>query len=309
MALLSLTLGLLLTGCGGNKPQEVGQAGEALQGVGQPEEGNAPVDLPALPGEEPELPETEVTGGSPEGPQLAAMENTPDLRTDPGQLEPAPPSTGQTAGGSTTSGPVTPEAWKMANALTVIGKGGHATEADRQAVARELARLPEAQLHALWARNTRIAVAQDSVTDVRTDLAGVTPRGWKKGQTWDQVPGLWDPQGNRVIIATRNGSVPVMGNGHGSVNLVAHETGHAVDAVTGGHSNAGFQQARTRVLPTLSDYERQAGNAGLEESYAESLARYINNPGGTDALSAWWSTSPVQDPYARRTATPRTTRR
>lgn len=183
----------------------------------------------------------------------------------------------------------------LANALARLG--GTATESDRQAVIRELERLPAEALEALRDHGVHVTVVHDSVVEALPHLAGVRPRGWPPGSTWDTVPGLYDPATNQVIIATRGGAVPATGNGHGSVNLVVHETGHALDASVNGHGDPAFVAARNQDLPNLSTYQTQPGTAGLEETYAESLALYESNPSASQAtqpnLHAYWASNPV----------------
>jgi hypothetical protein len=145
---------------------------------------------------------------------------------------------------------------------------------------------------------TRVWVCHGSVTAVRTDLAGVRPRGWPPGQTWDSVPGLFDPSNNRVIIATRGGAVPATGDGHGASNLVIHEVGHAIDHDTSASETPEFVAARTADAATLSAYESQSGEAGAEETYGESMARYHGGDAGDAAahpsLHAYWATNPLE---------------
>lgn len=167
----------------------------------------------------------------------------------------------------------------------------------------ELIKLPLAGLRAL--AHKRVVVCRNSVTEIRTDLRGVRPRGWPEGRTWDNVPGLNDPSGNRVIIATRNGRIPPPGDGHAASNLVLHEVGHGIDDAVGGGSNTEeFQTARTADQAHLSSYFLQAGAPGLRETYAESLARFYNND-PTDAatyphLHAYWASDPLTRAMAGR---------
>jgi hypothetical protein len=111
---------------------------------------------------------------------------------------------------------------------------------------------------------------------------------------------LNDPNSNRVIIAIRNGKVPPAGDGHGAFNLVLHETGHAIgDAVeSGGEDDPRFIAAREKDKALLDSYEGQAGHAGVEETYAESFARFYGND-PTDAatypnLHAYWASNPFE---------------
>jgi Anthrax toxin lethal factor, N- and C-terminal domain len=185
-----------------------------------------------------------------------------------------------------------------AAAAALVDIGGTADENDRQAVIAEMIKIPMAGLAALARAGKRVIVCRNSVTEVRADLRGVRPRGWPEGSGWDKVPGMNDPGGNRVIIATRDGRVPPYGDGHGAANLVLHEVGHGLDdAVGGGSATAEFQQARTADLAKLEPYLTQAGTAGLRETYAESFARfYAQNPDDATTypnLHAYWASDPL----------------
>jgi hypothetical protein len=143
-----------------------------------------------------------------------------------------------------------------------------------------------------------VVVCRDSVTEIREDLRGVRPRSWPEGKTWDTVPGLNDPNNNRVIIATRGGRVPPTGDGHGAANLVLHEVGHAIGdaATTGGVGDARFIAAREADKAQLDDYEGDANSAGVRETYAESFARFYGNDPNDAAtyphLHAYWASNP-----------------
>jgi hypothetical protein len=111
------------------------------------------------------------------------------------------------------------------------------------------------------------------------------------------VPGTYDPNTHQVVIATRNGAVPATGNGHGSADLVAHETCHAFDDAVSGHSDPNFQAARNQDLAKLPAYETQPGDAGLQETYAESFAQYQSNPtalkNSQPNLYKYWDSHPL----------------
>jgi hypothetical protein len=205
---------------------------------------------------------------------------------------------GGVIGGLVTRPTVDPAVALRRAAESVTEIGGTANEADRQAVVAEMIKMPLPALEALKKKGVKVVVCRNSVTEIRQDLKGVQPRSWPPGTTWDTVPGLNDPNSKRVIIATRNGQVPPTGDGHGGVNLVLHEVGHAVgDAVTtGGVSDARFIAARDADKARLDNYEGDANPAGVRETYAESFARfYANHP--TDAtayphLHAYWAGNP-----------------
>jgi hypothetical protein len=175
---------------------------------------------------------------------------------------------------------------RLSVAKKLIKLGGTGTKADAKLVERELVKLPLAALKILEKKGTKIVVCRGSVTEYLVALRGVHPRGWPPGATWDTVPGANQPGTNEVVIAvvghgTRKGAhVPKAGEGHGSHNLVIHETAHAIDLdnLPAGASpmsqSAKFNRARNADLAGLSAYESQAGNAGQEETFAEAAARY-----------------------------------
>lgn len=187
----------------------------------------------------------------------------------------------------------------------ILRAGGSGTQADVDAVAAELRKLPVSALEALDAGHVGIVACRGSVTDYAADLRGVGPRGWPPGATWDSVPGAFLADRDTVVIATRGHGtpagvhVPFTGDGHGSVNLVVHETTHAIDQHGGAATNshgAAFTAARQADLAALPAYERQPGVAGPSETYAESAARYYggtHGPVATPALDAYWAAHPL----------------
>jgi hypothetical protein len=185
--------------------------------------------------------------------------------------------------------------------------GGSGTAADARLVRSELERMPLGALQIMTNNGTKVIACRDNITDYRTDLKGVQPRGWDPGDTWDMVPGVYLGDDNEVVVATighgtaAGAHVPATGEGHGSHNLTVHEAFHAVDLGHGGaarSSEADFDAARTADFATLSSYEQQAGSAGQEETYAESAARYYGgDPGDAAAhpnLHDFWDKNPPQ---------------
>jgi hypothetical protein len=187
-----------------------------------------------------------------------------------------------------------------AAARALIDKVGTADDNDLDLVANELDKFPPEILQRLQAQGTRIKVCRGSVTEYRTDLRGVQPRGWPPGSTWDTVPGVGGT--NEVTVATighpGNPHVPVTGEGHGEYNLVLHEVGHGIDLGGGNLSTgAAFNTARTADAATLNSYESQAGVAGQQETYATSIAGYYGGDPNFAAnhpnLNRYWASNPL----------------
>ena len=143
--------------------------------------------------------------------------------------------------------------------------------------------LPQNVREAL-ARDGVKVIATDKVTDVMPELAGQKPRGWPPGSTWDDVDGAYDTTGKRIIVAERqNSSKPYTNDVAG---LTRHETGHAVDRLHNFSDQANFKTVYAResgAVPAPDaqalDYFLQSGDAGREETFAETFA--INTGGAT----------------------------
>ncbi|MEW5851024.1 MAG: hypothetical protein AB2A00_19715 [Myxococcota bacterium] len=187
----------------------------------------------------------------------------------------------------------------------VLRAGGSANEADLKAVATELQRLPAGALLELARKGFNVVVCRGSVTDHLTHLRGVQPRGWPPGATWDGVPGCCDVERKEVVVATQPGGphgrhLPDTGNAHGSESLLIHETGHALDFGSGGTKcsaqDANFvaaYQADHANLHHFSSYLVQPGDAGREETFAETFAMFLRDPDEMQRrlpnLHAYWS--------------------
>ncbi len=197
---------------------------------------------------------------------------------------------------------------KAARVRALVICGGSGTPEDLDAVAREAVLLPDYVLKRFERKRTRIIACRESVTDFEADLRGQVPRGWEKtGRTWDSVPGTFFQDRGRVVIATMaeagRRSVPTKASRrHGSDNLVVHESLHGFDYL-GGHEvlrEPRFTQARDADLPrlgtALNGYLIQQGQAGLEETFAESGARdAVDRPGIAAEwpnLALYWSAGP-----------------
>ncbi|MDC0935913.1 hypothetical protein OAS39_06480 [Pirellulales bacterium] len=177
----------------------------------------------------------------------------------------------------------------------VMETGGSGTVEDSKVVAEQVAELPMDVIQEMRANGTSVVACRDSVTDHIESLRGEEPRNWDNGETWDTVPGLFDPNENEVVIATRGHGteegvhVPPTNDGHGAYDLVTHEAMHGYDHNGGGtphHDDPDFVAARQADYGALDDYySEEQDDAGLEETYAESAARYYD---GDPTLRTEW---------------------
>ena len=180
---------------------------------------------------------------------------------------------------------------------------GSGTAEDVAAVRDEVARLSEAILGFFAAEGVKVIACRGSVTDSEQSLRGKRPRSWPPGATWDIVPGTYLQNRKRVVVATVAGAggrvVPATGQGHGSFNLAIHEAMHGHDIESGRRLSKSrkFKAARKADAGRLPQYLLQKGNAGLEETFAESAARHFGGDGAFagdwPALASWWAGDPA----------------
>lgn len=202
-----------------------------------------------------------------------------------------------------------------------IDRGGSGTPDDIALVKTELDLVPDAERDMLHAAGVGVIVCRNSVVDHRPDLAREAPRNWPKGYDWSHVPGCYAPDEKNVIIAlvpvagqAGRWQVPPQGVMHNAWNLVVHETMHASDYV------ADRKRCRNRAFLAAREADRGSGGmanhpyegrddqAGDEESYAESAARYFGKDssmvGEWPALNDFWARArlPLEPGDARRRA-------
>lgn len=190
---------------------------------------------------------------------------------------------------------VDPVAAQMQAARDLVTISGTATQIDADLIVDRVAMLPMSVMQELSAHGVKVAVGRGSVTDVMTELKGVQPRGWPPGTSWNDVPGLHDPSKKRVVVATEaHAGGRRISTGHGSADLVLHETGHALDHARKSESKsqafrAAYEKDKARML--LGTYLLQPGDAGLSEAYAESFGSFMvgKNPDGQfEHLLQFW---------------------
>jgi hypothetical protein len=157
-------------------------------------------------------------------------------------------------------------------------------------VVNALRLIPARVQSALDARGVRVEVAR-RVVDVRPHLAGVRPRGWPAGLSYENADACYDR--GVVVVAevhadyTTGQEVP-----SGRVaGVTRHEVGHAADEVYGNFSrdpafraayNADVAAIRANNTP-VDPYFLQGGDAGPEETFAEGFAQMYG--GGIDSMT------------------------
>jgi Protein of unknown function (DUF1353) len=197
-----------------------------------------------------------------------------------------------------------PSGTSQDRASLLVIPGGSGTAEDVTSVTAEARKLPDWVTEHFFNNQVRIVACRNSVTDFETDLQGKIPRGWETiGRTWDSVPGSYFDNRKRVVIATIEHEglrvVPDKTAGlHGSDSLVIHEALHGYDYSTQ-HSFLkvpGFRSARDQDQAGLTTYENQAGQAGLEETFAETGAQFCVQPAALAArcptLIEFWDAMP-----------------
>jgi len=207
-----------------------------------------------------------------------------------------PPPAAASVSASGGSSSVAPVNSNLALATSLVKTGGSGTAEDAKLVAQSLAKLPKSTLEQMQKNGTKVIACRGSVTDYRTDLKGVHPREWPPGATWDKVPGVNNNTRNEVVIAVighgtpAGPHVPKTGEGHNSVNMVAHEASHSIDRGSPSPSQSDdFKKAREADMDKLSKYEKQDGVGGPQETYAESAARHAEGKDqNTPHLKKYW---------------------
>ena len=196
---------------------------------------------------------------------------------------------------------------------------------DVKALATKVKSLPRAIIDNFNKNGITSVTCPLSVTDLCPDLAGVQPRGWPNGSTWDSVPGVYQGLTKRVVACTmpdgsgRKIPGPREGpNQHGAFDLVGHEAGHGFDVSDPGppkNAHPDFRKAReddkTRgksatpwglvggadggpdnyFLTTAEGGNNDAG--AISETFAESCANFAGSkPGAWPALQTFWQNNP-----------------
>ena len=98
-------------------------------------------------------------------------------------------------------------------------------------IVKTINKLPPSLLAKLVEKDVRIKLFTGKLTDNASAayLKGIKPRGYRKGATWDDVPGMG---GSHTVLVKIGASDK--GHGHGSVNLELHEVAHSIDQIVYG---------------------------------------------------------------------------
>ena len=163
------------------------------------------------------------------------------------------------------------------------------TQSELQRVADELNKLPDTVLARLKANEMTIEFVADTgitVSPKYADLKGKRPRGWGRRATWDSVPGIGGERGV-TIVANR------IGEGHGSVNLLLHETAHTWERSFAKDPDFGIRLSESSAWRSIWKatkknppkwWARHYEGRYPEEALAESFAHYLNSKEGPQAV-------------------------
>lgn len=140
---------------------------------------------------------------------------------------------------------------------------------------KDLAKVPEGLLVALKEKGLKqihIASLSSLYLAKNQDLADDKPRNWSEGSTFDDVPGLYEPNDKTVAIGVGD---------NGSSSLAIHELAHAIGDLLDLDKTKEMKQHHERLFPKLEKYLQggtsPANKAGMEETFAEGLALLIKD--------------------------------
>lgn len=138
-----------------------------------------------------------------------------------------------------------------------------------------LSRIPYKQLEALKKSKVYIKLFTGKLTDhpAASHLKGVTPKGYRSGKTWDDVPGMG---GGKMVFVKIGHSRK--GMGHSSINLELHEIAHSIDRfvynnLRGSRVFLQLWKEERHLLFPQSKYLQSFP----EEYFAEAFAMYYYN--------------------------------
>ncbi len=138
----------------------------------------------------------------------------------------------------------------------------------------DLGKVSPALLTKMSREDARVNIGDRPITqlDSHQNLAGVQPRGWPPGQTWDKVGGVFDGNSGNITI----------GNGKSSsISTILHEYGHGVyHNIVSSSQKSRVQVIHASRFSKLAKYFQQGGpgsHAGASEMWAEGFAAVHKN--------------------------------
>jgi hypothetical protein len=142
---------------------------------------------------------------------------------------------------------------------------------------RDLALLPNAMKKVLRDAGIKFDIGSTGLPglDDMGYLRDVHPRGWPAGTTWNDAGGSYDGTRKTVFAGDIKKS--------GSVSMLLHETGHALDSALTPHprsSQPDFLAFYKKLRPSLPSYFQQPPPAGQEELFAEATAMVLIDKAG-----------------------------
>jgi hypothetical protein len=131
---------------------------------------------------------------------------------------------------------------------------------------------------------TKILVGHH-MSDIYPELKGVTPRGWRKGSTWDEASGGYKVASKEIAITEyKKGYGGRFLKSGDTRDVFPHEYGHAVDrSYMPGRNFSNddlFVKAYNKDVEALSgdeyvEYFLQSGSAGRQETFAQLFSNHI----------------------------------
>lgn len=132
-------------------------------------------------------------------------------------------------------------------------------------------------------KNFKINICKDNITNIYKELKSITPRGWDKKYSWDDVNGCFascdhtDNFNVSIALTKDERGYLIDVNKTGSHCVVLHEMGHAVDHLYRISNSKKFKNVRRKDFDRLTPYLKQEGEAGLLETFAEVFARFYGD--------------------------------
>lgn len=190
----------------------------------------------------------------------------------------------QRAGGAGTiggGGSIAPPAQTAPVPAVAVSHTGATSPQFRAEVDEHLSRLSPQVRQALADAKVEFVTARNSVVEAMPHLAGVQPRGWPAGRTWEHVSGIHSSTAttSKVVVSEfhKNVDFGVMVPSMRGGRVALHEAGHAYDHAKGWISEGKrFSEAHAKDVAALSanargmhGYFLQSGAAGKHETFAE----------------------------------------